>query len=95
MKKTLIVLGLALGLSLSTSAFANGGWDYSKHNSRQTLIFSGQSDRPTMAADTSSQNSKKAVLAVNTHASKEIGKMTVVVAEKGGSTHTSTVAVTR
>jgi hypothetical protein len=96
MKKTLLAFGLALGLGLSTVAFADGGgWDYSKHNSREAMIFSGQTERPSMAADTSSQNSKEAVLAVNTRASKEVGKMTVVVAEKGASTHTKTVAVTR
>lgn len=94
MKK--ISLAVALGLGLSTLAFADGGgWDYSKHNSREAMIFSGQIERPSMAADTSSQNSKEAVLATNARASKEVGKMTVVMAEKGGSGHTKTVAVTR
>lgn len=99
MRKTSIVfglaLGLALGLGLSTALFADGGWDYSKYNSRMAMIFSGQAEKTSMLADVSSQNSRKALLAINTPAPKEIGKTTVIVAQKGAAIHTSTVAVTR
>lgn len=106
MKKTLMISVLALGLGL-TSAFASEGWNYYKYNSKIVANDSGcfeetkeclAKDCPTMsnsAADTTSQNSKTAVLAVNKSHSQQMGKMTVVQAEKGDLAYERTVVVTR
>jgi hypothetical protein len=94
MKKTTLALGLALGISLPSMTFA-GGWDYSKHNSREALVFSGQSERPTQVADTSSQSSREALIAHKKDTGKEAGKTTVIYSDRGGETRTSEVAVIR
>lgn len=92
MKKTLLVIGLAAGFGLPTVTFA-GDWDYLKHNSRAALLSNHSAERATPAADTSSQNSRAAVLSAREGGAREIGRMTVIYSEKGGVSHGATVTI--
>lgn len=87
MKKSSLVLGLALTLGTSTLTFADS-WDYSRLHPRAS--HQGDSSQ-SMSSDTSNQSTKTAMAKT----SESIGNMTVVQAEKGGSSHTTTVTVTR
>ena len=94
MKKTLFVLGLAFGLGMSTWSFA-GGIDMATHNSRSALTRIGSGSGMNMPADTSSQNSRKALTYLKCEPSTTAGSTTFVYSSKGGAVHAATVAVVR
>ncbi len=91
MKKTSLILGLALGLSFSSPVFADG-WDYSKHSPRARFTCkTGSVDMTASNWDYAKHDSRIGTV----HVSDEIGKMTVIRATKGSISYTRTIAVVR
>jgi hypothetical protein len=89
MKKTSVMLGLALGLGVSSSVFADG-WNYSAHGARKTSVTQGSSSG--LSTDTSSQNSK---MAMSQSKGKEVGKTVIVYSDRGGESRTTEVTLIR